>query len=147
MNLIEKFAEAIKIHEGWFQGSRSQRNHNPGNLKFARQAKTIGQDGAGFAIFANDQDGWTALIRQIEIAISGQSRIYNPEMTILQFFEKYAPSSDNNNPKKYAEDVAWRIGKSVETKIKELADDTEKKETQKLELFFAGEKIFEKEIK
>lgn len=30
MTKIEKFCEAVKEHEGWFPGSRSQRNNNPG---------------------------------------------------------------------------------------------------------------------
>jgi hypothetical protein len=31
-------------------------------------------------------------------------------MSLYDFFSKYAPSSDNNNPKAYAESVAKQLG-------------------------------------
>lgn len=146
MNLIKEFAEAIKIHEGWFAGSRSQRNHNPGNLKYVKQAKAIGSDSAGFAIFANDQDGWDTLIHMIENAINGKSKIYYPEMTILQFFEKYAPSADKNNPQKYAEIVAFKINKDINFKIKNLEEEQQPPQHQQLQLSLNGKVIFSKDI-
>ena len=146
MNLITKFAEAIKTHEGWFAGSRSQRNHNPGNLKFANQEKAIGKDNDNFAIFAKDEDGYEALMHQIIIAIDGRSKVYNPEMTILQFFERYAPSADNNNPHAYAKFVADYIGASINCQIKYLKDEIENEKKQLLELSLDGKIIFKQEI-
>lgn len=145
MNLLETFAAAIKTYEGWFAGSRSQRNHNPGNLKFANQSKAIGKDKDNFAIFTNDQDGQEALINQIQIAIDGRSKIYNPEMTITQFFEKYAPSADNNNPNKYAEFVANSIGKPSTFQIKNLKNENENNKKSVIKILINEEVIWEKE--
>jgi len=146
MNLITKFAEAIKTHEGWFAGSRSQRNHNQGNLRFAGQEKAIGKDKDNFAIFANDEDGFAALIHQITIAIDGRSKVYNSEMTILQFFERYAPSADNNNPHAYAKFVADYIGADINFQIKNLKGELVNEKKQLLELSLDGKIIFKQEI-
>lgn len=121
MTKISKFAEAIKTHEGFYPGSRSFRNNNPGNLKYAAQAKATGRDAAGFAIFASYVDGWEALRNQIMLCINGKSRIYFPTMTITQFFQSYAPSSDNNNPLQYAQAVAAEVGITVDSTMGSLS--------------------------
>lgn len=82
-------AEAIKQHEGWFPGSRSYRNNNPGNLMYAGQAGAIGADDAGFAIFDSYQDGWNALLNQLQLYAERG-------LTIGQMLEIYAPPSDND---------------------------------------------------
>ena len=41
-------------------------------------------------------------------------------MTILQFFQKYAPSSDGNYPTKYAEFVAGKVALQITNPIKDL---------------------------
>jgi len=105
-NLLNTFCLAIQRHEGWFTGSRSFRNNNPGNLKFANQAKAIGKDDKGFAKFATYQDGFQALKNMIVNAATGKSRVYYPDMNLYQFFSVYAPAADHNNPNQYAEAVA-----------------------------------------
>lgn len=126
---LEKWAEAIKIYEGWFEpgqdpryslGSRSFRNFNPGNLKYAGQKGATGQDKNGFAIFESYDAGWQALIKQLRLAAAGKSKIYNSEMTLIEFFEKYAPGRDNNDPKAYALFVAQKLKTEPTIKIKEL---------------------------
>ncbi len=120
-NRIEKFALAIREHEGWYQGSRSWRNLNPGNLKFNNQYKSIGQDKDGFARFRVYEDGFNALCHQLTIACNGESKVYNPEMTLLDFFNVYAPSGDGqNNPIAYATAVSKKIGITVDTKLKDI---------------------------
>ena len=118
--LIQKFAEAIQKFEGWAVGSVSYRNNNPGNLKAAGWQGQIGIDPNGFAIFDNYADGWNALIRQITLAVTGGSSVYSPSMTITDFFERYAPSSDNNSPVNYANFVANYIGVSPDTTLSQL---------------------------
>ena len=113
---IEDLAIAIKKHEGFFSGSRSFRNHNPGNLRFANQFHAIGKDVDNFAIFKTYEDGWEALMHQLTIACKGGSKIYNPEMTLLEFFQKY----DESNPKVYAFAVATALKIPLETKMKEF---------------------------
>jgi hypothetical protein len=119
-NKIQLFAEGIKTYEGWIAGSRSFRNRNPGNLKYFGQAGAIGKDDKGFAIFRDYESGMAALIRQITNACIGKSKIYKPEMSILEYFRIYAPSSDSNHPDKYAQFVAQKIQVDVTTKLKDL---------------------------
>jgi len=56
------------------------------------------------------KDGKNALMAQIRAAAEGESSVYHPDMTLLQFFQKYAPAKDKNNPKKYAQFVADKMG-------------------------------------
>lgn len=117
---IDLWCEAIQDHEGFYPGSRSYRNHNPGNIKHIGQAKAVGKDSKGFAIFATYADGYMELRNMLVRACTGGSMNYKPTMTLLEFFAKYAPSSDNNNPKHYAETVAKKIGVSPHIQIKDL---------------------------
>lgn len=119
-DLIKTFCEAIQTHEGWYQGSRSYRNSNPGNVKYVGQAKAIGQDENGFAIFNNYTDGFNYLMIMVRNACSGLSNVHNPNETILEFFGKYAPSGDGNDVSVYATYVASKVGVSINTQIKEL---------------------------
>lgn len=114
---LNAWADAIKQFEGWFVGSRSYRNLNPGNLRYSKYE--IGKDG-GYSLFRTYNDGWKALLHQLTIAATGKSKVYKPDDTLLDFFKKYAPSSDNNHPETYAKFVAKKIGVDITTKIKEL---------------------------
>ena len=68
--------------------NRSQRNNNPGNIRFAGQKGAVkGPD--GFAVFTTSTLGWEALLHQIKL---DQAR----GMTISQFVSKYAPNVENN---------------------------------------------------
>lgn len=98
-------ASTIQQIEGWAPGTRSYRNNNPGNLRYAGQPGAIGQDAQGFAIFPDYQSGLTALDNQITLDASrGQS--------ISQFTNIYAPASDGNNPTSYAAQIAAAAGLS-----------------------------------
>jgi len=103
------------------QHSRSKKNCNPGNLKYANQKGTIGKDDKNFAIFPNYQIGFDALIHQLEIAANGQSKIYKPKDTILNFFQKFAPIVDKNNPIEYAKFVVNEVGlNSINDKLEDI---------------------------
>lgn len=122
---LRDWAKAIQDFEGWYEpgspgyprGSRSYRNNNPGNLRWSPF-----EDGNvdNFSTFNTYQKGFDALIHQLRIAANGESRVYQPDMTLLRFFEVYAPSSDNNHPEHYAMFVAKRLGVEITTKIKTL---------------------------
>lgn len=146
MPTIQQFALAIQKHEGWFLNSRSQKNNNPGNLKFAGQRKATGKDNGGFAIFNSYEDGFAALLNQINIGLSGKSKLYYPEMTLIEFFSRYAPSSDNNNPTGYAEAVAIDMGITAGFQIKDLSTETNQKEAQTIELRIAGKVVYNQEL-
>ena len=117
---IIKWASTIQEFEGWKPGSRSFRNNNPGNIRYIGQPSATGKDDKGFCIFKTYQDGFNCLCEILMNACTGKSKVYYPAMTLLQFFEKYAPSSDNNSPDNYAKFVAKRIGVEVNIKIKDL---------------------------
>lgn len=128
---LTKWAEAIKEFEGWaapgdkirgtggvsFRGSRSYRQNNPGNLRWSiYEADNVDN----FSVFKTYEDGWKALLHQLTIAATGKSSVYRPTMTLLEFFQKYAPSEDNNHPETYAKYVANYIGVTPQTLIKDL---------------------------
>lgn len=116
---LTRMAEAIRDWEsGGNTNARSYRNNNPGNLKFAGQPAAIDSDPEGHAIFSTYLDGWNALIRQLEIAFNGTSRVYNPRMSLYEFFDRYAEANSSN----YAEMVAGRLGVSADTTLQEISE-------------------------
>lgn len=117
---IIQWATAIQLQEGYYKTSRSYRNNNPGNLRWANQRMANGKDKDGFAIFFTYQDGFNALCNQLKAACDGRSKVYNPDQTLYQFFFTYAPDTDNNNSRAYAEKVAAILNVDPTIKIKEL---------------------------
>jgi hypothetical protein len=100
------------------EGALPSRN-NPGNLRYIGQQYAV-NDG-GFCKFDTYQHGYDALQNLLIRACNGQARpTYYPEMTLVEFYERYAPSSDNNNPVNYANFVAKKLGVTSATKIGDL---------------------------
>lgn len=120
MNKIFEWGKAIQAGEGWYVKSRSYRNKNPGNLRFANQKGNIGKDKDGFVIFPDEDTGFAALCHQLTIACDGRSKIYSPSDSLYDFFEKFSPSSDNNHPREYAERVATKLKINPEDPISQL---------------------------
>ena len=133
-------AESIARHEGFFiANSIAQRNNSPGNIVFGELAKKHGatkfwkhpKTKHEFAIFPTLNDGWAALEELLTNAMTGKSKIYSPDMTILQFFTKYSPVRNSKGEVisnvNYAADVAKRVGVSINTKIKDLLETEETK--------------------
>jgi hypothetical protein len=137
MNKIELFALAQKAHEGWFDGSISWRCNNPGNIIMSDLARKHGakefykhpRTGHEFAIFPAYENGWEALIELITNACTGKSKIYSPDWTILQYCTKYSPIRNKQgivvSNYTYANDVAKRVGVSINTKLKDLLETTQ----------------------
>jgi hypothetical protein len=121
-DLLGEFCLAIKDYEGWKPGSRSYRNNNPGNIRCSSvmNRRATGKDKDGFCIFPDEQTGMVALRELVQNAANGASGVYKPTDTIVDFFARYAPSTDNNNPKLYAAWVARRVDLPVTTQIKAL---------------------------
>lgn len=122
-NRIEDWALAIKKHEGYFAGSASYRNNNPGNFRCS--SLVMGEFGAtacanNLAVFPTYEKGWSALKQFLIYACTDQLRSYKSTMTLLDFYKVYAPSADNNNPLNYASAVAKDLGVSIDTKIADL---------------------------
>jgi len=120
--LLVPFCLAIQSREGFFKpgenkayphGTRAWKNNNPGNIKygpFAKNCGAIGQDDKGFAVFPSYEKGFTALKTLVTNAATGKSDIYKPTDSIFQFFSRYAPSTDHNDPQSYANEVALKLG-------------------------------------
>ena len=118
-NPFNKWADAITHHEGGKPGKggkpadRNVRNCNPGNLKYAKQHGSTGQDKDGFARFPDWQTGRNALIRQLEKYVHD-----HPNYNLLQIMNHYLGGKDPNHPVKtgqgdpltYANDVAHSLG-------------------------------------
>jgi len=121
-SLIERWAEAIKRFEGWTPGSTSYKNNNPGNIKASPEPwqGQVGVDSRGFVIFDTYDNGMRALQISLRNAATGRSRVYSSSDTLYSFFAKYAPASDNNQPRRYAEFIAGQIGVDPNTPISQL---------------------------
>lgn len=128
---LVKWAEAIKKHEGWFIGSRSYRNLNPGNFRYTnyiRSLGAIGSDDGNYSIFPTYEKGWQALLQFLRDAQANRLYSYREYAraqghsvpTLRDFFHVYAPSSDSNDPDHYAKTVASYIGVSVDIPINQI---------------------------
>jgi hypothetical protein len=109
--VIDTMAAAIQNFEGWYPGSRSYRNNNPGNLRWSDPdtipwAGAIGLDDANHVVFESYDSGMAALKRQLSLAFSNQSSVYSTADTLYSFFSKYA----EGNQAAYAESVAAALG-------------------------------------
>jgi hypothetical protein len=86
--------DAMQKHEGFFPGSRSFRNNNPGNIEYGAFAKAhgaIGSDGR-FAKFPSYQAG-----RGAQENLLFESGGYK-NLTLGQAINRWAPGSENNVP-------------------------------------------------
>lgn len=84
-------------------------NNNPGNIIWIEgtwmQKLATGHNGR-FCIFKDYETGYAVLQKIFTNAATGKSQIYSPIDTLYVFYSKYAPDSDGNNSKHYAEFVA-----------------------------------------
>lgn len=105
-NIILTIAEAIAHKEGFYAptSTRAKRNNNPGNLR--NWDSKLPKDDSGFDIFDSRSEGFRALYRQIEL------NVVRKNLSMYEFFAGktnvyagYAPASDNNDPRYYAEFV------------------------------------------
>ena len=125
-SLAASLAAAIQQVEGWYppgsvvggvsypQGSLAYRNNNPGNIRPGSLAVGATGSSGGYAVFPDYQTGYSALVNLI------QSPSYW-NLTLTQFFQKYAPAADNNNPAAYASSVAASLGVDPNTPLSILA--------------------------
>lgn len=105
--LVARIVVAISEMEGYtVDGSRAQRQNNPGNLR--RWGKVPVLD--GFCNFPTPAEGWTALRKQVQKNVGRGLTLYEFFGGKKGVYAGYAPASDNNKPRHYAEYVAKRVG-------------------------------------
>jgi hypothetical protein len=116
-SIVNKIANAIAIAEGFFNpGSRPRKNHNPGDFERDITGKGVGFDGP-YVIYANDEDGWDALKKQVALMFEGSS-IYNPNMTISDVAYHYADGKhDPQGAANWAANVAAELGVDVDMRL------------------------------
>jgi len=117
MKTVEALADAFMHHEGWFPGSRSNRNRNPGNLRAFQKSQPV--DDGGYRVFASLVEGYQALLDDLSAKLNGSHGLTR-ESSLLDLLNIYAPAGDNNNPSAYAIAVAqWvstALGRAITTK-------------------------------
>ncbi|EGM2352288.1 lytic transglycosylase catalytic [Salmonella enterica] len=84
----------------------ADRNNNPGNIR------PVG--GNGFRFFESALHGWEAMKNQLMRYFTGKTT-GRALQTIQDIVSTWAPAGDNNDPKKYAQDVAKWMGVSPNT--------------------------------
>lgn len=119
--LLYDLAKAHEMHEGYFHGSRSWRNRNPGNLRAGSPT-----DLDGFTIFPSYEKGFQALMNDIRAKITGHSAHidYSKNPTFFDYVNVYAPAADGNDPASYAMAVLRSVGKygiMLHTPLAEIA--------------------------
>ncbi len=103
-------ARAIQQHEGFYPGSISYDNNNPGNLQ--SWSTQIGTS-RGFAVFPTYEVGYNALRSLLRASCDNS-------WTLLQLMNSYAPASDNNDPYGYASILARTLGVTLDTPLDEI---------------------------
>lgn len=91
---------------GWYQHEQNtlaDRNNNPGNIR------PVG--GGGFRAFGSALEGWEAMKNQLMRYFTGKTTGRRLQ-TIMDIVSTWAPAADNNDPAKYARDVAGWMGVS-----------------------------------
>lgn len=145
MSLLEKLANGIKEHEGWFEGSRSYRNNNPGNIRYTKYTASlgaIGKDDKNFCIFPDYFTGFNALIQFLKDAFgrkllpyykfnkgisyhrvllpNGSDGDLLPNLTLYDFTSIYAPRDDNNDSYGYATRLSNYCKVPITIKVKDF---------------------------
>jgi hypothetical protein len=127
MKLLEALADSIMRFEGWLppgmdpkspQGSRSWRNRNPGNLRPVTMlgVQAVSVDDANYRVFDSLAQGWIALLNDISAKLEGSHGLTD-NSTLRNFFDIYAPSNDDNDPNKYARQVAIWLSRDLGSTI------------------------------
>jgi hypothetical protein len=94
--VVSALADAIQAQEGYYPGSLSYRNNNPGNLVYVGQANAVPGLG-GFAKYNSYQDGRAGLEAQITLdAVRGTDVNGSPTTTVSELLTSWAPPSENN---------------------------------------------------
>jgi hypothetical protein len=116
---LSALAAAIKTQEGWYPGSLSFRNNNPGNLRYVGQAGAVPGEG-GFAKFPSEAAGDAALQNQIVLDASrGTDAAGRPVVTVADLIESWAPSSENDTGA-YISSVVTQTGFPADASLNDL---------------------------
>jgi len=113
---IEALADAIMAFEGWHPGDRPYRNRNPGDLRSSPLA--IGTDPGGYAMFDSLAHGYQALLQDLHAKCLGHTvTSLGPNSTLQDLVNVWAPTSDHNDPQRYARFVAQFVSTALKMQV------------------------------
>ena len=119
-SLVMRISEAIAEMEGFYKtNSRAQRNNNPGNLR--RWGKVPVLD--GFCNFPTPVEGWAALRKQVDKNVGRGLTLYEFFGGKPNVYPGYAPDSDGNRSRHYAEFVAKRVKIPADVPLNKLYEE------------------------
>jgi hypothetical protein len=105
------FLEAIAREEGFYvQGTRAQRNHNPGNIEYGKFSIAHGalHGDPRFAVFPTDDAGFACMRTLFQASYKG--------LTVAQAIAKWAPATENDTAS-YVNNVCTWTGLTQDTVI------------------------------
>lgn len=121
---VTAVANAIQTQEGFYPGSVSYTNNNPGNLMYAGQAGATAGPG-GFAVFSTYAAGYQALQNQITLdAVRGTDANGMPVNTLGDLISSWAPASAGNDTASYISSVTQQTGYSASDDLLSLGSGT-----------------------
>lgn len=113
---LEALADAIMAFEGWHPGDRPYRNRNPGDLRSSPYQNE--KDQGGYVVFTRFALGYEALLRDLYDKCVGKTvTSLGRTSTLYDLVNVWAPTSDHNDPNRYAEFVARFIATALNMKI------------------------------
>jgi hypothetical protein len=114
---LVKFCTSIRNYEGK-PGDPNYVNNNPGDFRYyfggyLPKYGVVKESPGGFAVFETYELGWEYLVASVTEMCDN-----HPTWNFLDFFNRYAPSSDGNNPELYAQTIAGEMGVDVSAIVK-----------------------------
>ena len=105
----------MSLNGGLNMASRSYKNNNCGNIRWGSWAESRGavDDGDGYAKWETPIQGLAAMISLLGV------KSYR-DLSMEDAIARYAPSTDNNRPREYADYVSHRAGVFITDKIGSL---------------------------
>ncbi len=108
---LHDLAVAHQQHEGWYPGSKSYRNNNPGNLRGPLGVFiTFPTYGVGLAALQGDlRAKISGVAPSVQRYMKNSGKSYS-QLVMIDYVSIYAPSADFNSPVAYCDDLCRRLG-------------------------------------
>jgi hypothetical protein len=112
---IQGVAEGISQAEGFgVPGAIPTLANNPGDLVIPNWPGA--KMGAGISVFDSVDEGRNRLYHQLQLIVSGQSKVYNLDMTIAEMANKWTATDAGN----WARIVSGYLGVSTDTTLRDI---------------------------
>lgn len=114
-SMLSRFCDAIALMEGANPANNNEGNCRCSPVGYLPMYGHVTCNQHGFAVFPTKALGRLYLENMVH-----HRAVMHPTWTIYDFFANYAPSTDGNNPKHYAEFVAKHLNVIPTIKLSEL---------------------------